>query len=327
VIEAFGLTKRFGRTVAVDELSFTVQPGRVTGFLGPNGSGKSTTMRLLLGLDRPQAGTATFGGRRYHDLPHPLREVGSLLDAGYVHPSRSARDHLGYQAAMARLPKVRVDEVLALVGLTEVATRQVGGFSLGMKQRLGLAAALLGDPPTLLLDEPANGLDPEGILWIRNFLQYLAGQGRTVFVSSHLLGEMSLMADDLVVIGRGRLIAEDSVGDFVSRFTDAWVRVRSPRAGDVAAALASAGAVVTPLPDGALQVTGLDAPAVGELAARQGRVLHELSPVTATLEEAFLEVTRGAVEFGAPSPAAPLPGAPPSAPAWAPPPPPPGGTR
>lgn len=301
MIEAHGLTKRFGRTVAVDDLSFEVRPGVVTGFLGPNGSGKSTTMRLLLGLDRADAGTATFGGRPYTSLREPLREVGGLLDAAYAHPSRSARNHLRWMATAARLPKARVDEVLGMVGLADVAGRKVGGFSLGMRQRLGLAGALLGDPAVLLLDEPANGLDPEGIRWIRTFLEYLAAQGRTVFVSSHLLAEMSLMADSLVVIGRGHLIHSGDVASFVGRFTSSSVRVQSPGAAALAQALRWAGAVVDEEAT-TLHVTGLEAPAVGAIARRDGVELHELTTVTASLEDAFIEVTKGDQEFSGAAP-------------------------
>ncbi len=296
MIEAHGLTKRFGRTVAVDDLSFEVRPGVVTGFLGPNGSGKSTTMRLLLGLDRPDAGTGTFGGRSYRSLPNPLCEVGGLLDASHAHPSRSARNHLRWLALMARLPPTRVDEVLAMLGLTEVADRKVGGFSLGMRQRLGLAAALLGDPAVLMLDEPANGLDPEGIRWMRTFLEYLASQGRTVFVSSHLLGEMSLMADALIVIGRGRLIHSGDVASFVGRFTEPSVRVQSPAANALADALRRAGAVVDEHGT-TLHVTGLEPPAIGAVAWRDGIELHELTTITASLEDAFIEITKGDQEF------------------------------
>ncbi|MBK9180956.1 MAG: ATP-binding cassette domain-containing protein [Acidimicrobiales bacterium] len=301
MIEARGLTKRFGATVAVDDLSFEVQPGVVTGFLGPNGSGKSTTMRLLLGLDHADAGTGTFGGRPYRSLTNPLREVGGLLDASYAHPGRSARNHLRWLATVARLPTARVDEVLGMVGLAEVADRKVGGYSLGMRQRLGLAGALLGDPATLLLDEPANGLDPEGIRWIRTFLERLAAQGRTVFVSSHLLAEMSLMADSLIVIGRGRLIHSGDVAGFVGRFTPSSVRVQSPGAAALAQALRAAGAVVDEH-GSTLHVTGLDAPAVGAIARRDGVELHELTTVTASLEDAFIEVTRGDQEFRGASP-------------------------
>jgi ABC-2 type transport system ATP-binding protein len=297
VISAQHLTKRFGRRTAVDDLSFDVVPGRVTGFLGPNGSGKSTTMRLMLELDRATSGVATFDGRRYGELTRPLHEVGSLLDATYVHPSRSARNHLRWLAAANGISEGRADEVLAQVGLTDVASQGVGRFSLGMRQRLGIAAALIGDPPTLLLDEPSNGLDPEGIIWVRNLLKYLAAQGRTVFVSSHLLAEMALTADALVVIGRGRLIAASSVDDFLGRFADSYVTVRSPNGPQLAALLRSRGATLSLGRNGALEVRGIDAATIGQVAADHGFVLHELAPRTASLEEAFLEVTRGEQEF------------------------------
>ena len=299
MISARNLTKHFGRRTAVDDLTFDVEPGVVTGFLGPNGSGKSTTMRLLLDLDHADGGTATFDGRRYREIDRPLTQVGSLLDATFVHPSRSAANHLRWLAAANGLPRRRVDEVLAMVGLTDVAGQGVGRFSLGMRQRLGIAGALLGDPPTLLLDEPANGLDPEGILWVRNFLRYLADQGRTVFVSSHLLAEMSQMADALVVIGRGRLIAASSVHEFINRFAGTYVSVRSPTSGAFAGLLRQQGATVETEPDGSLRITGLEAPAIGELAAAHDVVLHELAPQSASLEEAFLEVTREAQEYAA----------------------------
>jgi ABC-2 type transport system ATP-binding protein len=297
VISARHLTKRFGARLAVDDLSFDVAPGVVTGFLGPNGSGKSTTMRLLLELDHADGGSATFDGRRYHELDRPLLQVGSLLDATFVHPSRSAANHLRWLAAANGLPRARVDEVLGMVGLSDVAGQGVGRYSLGMRQRLGIAASLLGDPPTLLLDEPANGLDPEGILWVRNLLKYLAGQGRTIFVSSHLLAEMSLIADALVVIGRGQLIAASSVADFIARFAGTYVSVRSPAAGTLGDLLRRQGASVEVDGDGALHVTGLDAASIGELAAAHSIVLHELAPQTASLEEAFLEVTRESQEY------------------------------
>jgi ABC-2 type transport system ATP-binding protein len=297
VISAQHLTKRFGRRVAVDDLTFTVAPGVVTGFLGPNGSGKSTTMRLMLELDHADGGVTTFAGRRYRDLPRPLHEVGSLLDATFVHPSRSAANHLRWVAASNGLPATRVDEVLGLVGLSDVGGQGVGRFSLGMRQRLGIAGALLGDPHVLLLDEPANGLDPEGILWVRTFLKHLAGQGRTVFVSSHLLAEMSLIAEALVVIGRGRLIAACSVQDFIARFAGSYVSVRSPDAAALADLLRRGGATVELADDGSLHVVGIDAPAIGELAAVHGAVLHELAPRTASLEEAFLDVTRDEQEY------------------------------
>jgi ABC-2 type transport system ATP-binding protein len=315
MIQALGLTKRFGSVVAVNNLSFEVHPGKVTGFLGPNGSGKSTTMRLLLGLDRANGGTSTIQGRRYRELRHPVREVGALLDAKYVHPTRSGRNHLLAVALSNGIGAKRVDEVLELVGLASVARKRVGGFSLGMHQRLGLAAALLGDPHTLLLDEPANGLDPEGIQWIRRFLQAFAQQGRTVFVSSHLLSEMALMAHDLVVIGRGQLISQGSVDEFVRNAAQSFVRVRSPQAPMLAELLRQDGAGVTVASDGVLEIVGAEAPAVGELAAAHGVVLHELSNQTASLEEAFLAVTRAAVEYGAsPQSVPPTPLPPPPAP-------------
>lgn len=296
VIEVRGLTKRYGSVLAVDDLSFDVRPGRVTGFLGPNGSGKSTTMRMMLDLDRPDAGTATFGGRPYRRIRQPMREVGALLDAGYVHPTRSARNHLRSLALMSGVASRRVDEVLAMVGLTEVADKRVGGFSLGMHQRLGLAVALLGDPGVLLFDEPVNGLDPEGISWVRQFMQRLAAEGRTVLVSSHLLSEMSLTAADLVVIGRGRLIAQGSVADFIARSSTSWVEAHCPRAAELAQLVQQAGGTVS-LGQGALTATGMEASQVGELAAHYGIALHQLVTRRPSLEEAFLEVTRSSQQF------------------------------
>ena len=301
MIEAHGLTKRYGNRLAVDDLSFTVEPGGVTGFLGPNGSGKSTAMRLLLGLDRPNAGHATFDGKPYSSYRQPLREVGALLDAAYVHPTRTARAHLRALALSNSLDAHRVDEVLAMVGLTEVAGKRVGAFSLGMKQRLGIAAAMLGDPRTLLFDEPANGLDPEGMRWIREFLKALAAQGRAVFVSSHLLSEVSLMADRLVVIGRGRLISSGTVGDFVGRFAHASVRVVSPGMATLSSLLAARGATLQFENPNAAYVGGLPARDIGEIAAANGIVLHELAPQVGSLEEAYLQVTNAATEYrGAP---------------------------
>jgi ABC-2 type transport system ATP-binding protein len=319
MIEVHDLTKRYGDKVAVDHLSFTVEPGRVTGFLGPNGAGKSTTMRLVLGLDHPNSGSATINGRAYRDLPRPLRTVGALLEAKSVHGGRSARNHLLFLAQTQGLPRRRVDEVLGLVGLLEVADKRAGSFSLGMSQRLGIAAALLGDPQVLLLDEPVNGLDPEGVLWIRNLMKQLAAEGRTILVSSHLMNEMAVTADHLIVIGRGRLITESSTEEVIARSTDKSVRVRSPdaarlaklieEAGGTAAAgdKAAAGEVVPggvpaggPAPAngaGLLTVTGLDAARIGELAASAQIVLHELTPM-ASLEEAFMELTSGSLEFG-----------------------------
>lgn len=299
MIEARGITKRYGSTLAVDDLSFKAESGKVTGFLGPNGAGKSTTMRMVLGLDRCDTGGVRIAGKRLVDFDRPMREVGALLDAGYLHPTRKAREHLWALAASNGLPRGRIDKTLAMVGLSEVANRRVGGFSLGMKQRLGLAAAMLGDPATLLFDEPANGLDPEGIQWMRGFLKGLASEGRTVFVSSHLLSEMSLVADDLVVIGQGRLIFEGPVEAFVAGAARSWVSVRSPQAAAIAAALTEQGAQVTETGPAALEVVGPDAAHIGELAASLGATLHELSPRTGSLEEAFLEMTAGARDYRA----------------------------
>ncbi len=291
------LTKRFGTKVAVDHLGFDVRPGVVTGFLGPNGSGKSTTMRCMLDLDRAESGVTLFDGTPYHDLQRPLHEVGALLDAGYVHPGRSARNHLRWLAASNGIVRSRVDEVLEMVGLTSVAGSRLRSYSLGMRQRLGLAGVLLGDPHTIILDEPANGLDPEGIRWIRDVLTHLARQGRTVLVSSHQLSEMALMAEDLVVIGQGRLIEQSTVASFVERYADHWVRVKSPTAGALVGALTAAGGDVTTAAPDTLDIRGLDCVAVGEMAARQHMVLHELSAQTGSLEDAFLKATAGAQEY------------------------------
>lgn len=291
------LTKRFGSTIAVDDLSFTVQPGVVTGFLGPNGSGKSTTMRCMLGLDRPDAGTTRFDGRPFVSFDTPLREIGALLDAGYVHPGRSGRNHLRWLAASNNLPSRRVNEVLDLVGLDSVARTKVKGYSLGMRQRLGLAGVLLGDPQVVMLDEPANGLDPEGIRWIRDVLAHLAGQGRTVLVSSHQLAEIALIATDLVVIGRGRLIEQCTVKDFIATHADRWVQVKSPSFGDLRAILAAAGGTVVDVDDVTLHVRHLAIEHIGDAAAGAGLVLHELSPQTGSLEDAFLAATADAQEY------------------------------
>jgi ABC-2 type transport system ATP-binding protein len=299
VIEARGLTKDYGDKRAVDGLTFTVQPGIITGFLGPNGSGKSTTMRLIVGLDRPTAGTVTVNGKRYRDFPAPLHEVGALLEARAVHTGRSAYHHLLALAQTHGIPKRRVDELIDRVGLHDVARKRVGKFSLGMGQRLGIAAALLADPAILMLDEPANGLDPEGIQWIRNLLKELAAEGRTVFVSSHLMSEMALTAEHLIVIGRGRLIADLSVEEFVRGASRDVVRVRSPQGTELAAALAGPGVAVAPSNDGALEVSGLTAEQIGEAAAARRLVLHELTPVRASLEEAFMDVTRDEIEYHA----------------------------
>jgi ABC-2 type transport system ATP-binding protein len=296
MIEATGLTKRYGKTLAVNNLSFSVSAGKVTGFLGPNGAGKSTTMRMVLGLDNPTSGQVTIGGKKYHDLKEPLRTVGALLDAKWVHPNRSARAHLQWMAKSNRIPDTRVDEVLDTVGLTSVAGKRAGGFSLGMSQRLGIAAALLGDPEVLLFDEPVNGLDPEGILWIRKFMHRLAEEGRTVFVSSHLLSEMALTASDLLVIGRGQLISQSSTQDFVSRAAENTVKVRSPQLAELRDVLQRASAGVTG-DDTALVVSGMDSDKIGEIAASNRIVLHELSPQTGSLEQAFMQITGDSVEY------------------------------
>jgi ABC-2 type transport system ATP-binding protein len=301
MIETRGLTKRYGPTLAVDDLSFTIHPGQVTGFLGPNGSGKSTTMRMILGLDRPTSGDALINGKPYQELDHPLRTVGALLDAKWVHLNRSARSHLRWLARSNRLPAGRVDEVLDQVGLTEVADRRAGAFSLGMSQRLGIAGALLGDPGILLFDEPVNGLDPEGIVWIRQFMRHLASEGRSVLVSSHLLPEMALTATELVVIGRGRLIAQSSTAQFVDGAAHSTVRVRSPQILELAEVLMRHGIDVQASPDGerSLVVAGTDTSTVGELAAGAGVVLHELTLHRGSLEEAFMHITGHDVEYTA----------------------------
>jgi ABC-2 type transport system ATP-binding protein len=299
MIEAQGLTKDYGDKRAVDGLSFTVQPGIVTGFLGPNGSGKSTTMRLILGLDAPTAGDVRVDGKHYREFPAPLHEVGALLEARSVHTGRSAYYHLLALAQTHGIPRGRVDELIDLVGLHEVARKRAGKFSLGMGQRLGIATALLGDPGTLILDEPVNGLDPEGIHWIRNLLKQLAAEGRTVFVSSHLMAEMALTADHLIVVGRGRLIADTSVDEFVRMASGLVVRVRSPQANRLRDLVAGPDISVTSVSPGLLEVTGLTAEQVGETAAANGIVLHELGTQQASLEEAFMELTRGDVEFRA----------------------------
>jgi ABC-2 type transport system ATP-binding protein len=335
MIEVRDLTKIFGNTVAVDHLTFTVRPGTVTGFLGPNGAGKSTTMRMILGLDNPTSGTALIDGNPYTSLPNPLTRVGSLLDANWIHPNRSARSHLRWMARSNHLPASRVTEVLDLVGLREVAGKNAGQFSLGMKQRLGLAGALLGDPQVLLFDEPVNGLDPEGILWIRTFMRRLASQGRTVLVSSHLLSEMAQTADHLVVIGKGQLIADASTPEFIAAATSSTVRVRSPRLPELRELLGrqpgatvsaadgvgdgvrtgvggtagptgptgtagtggTAGPTGTAGTAGALAVTGIAIEQIGELAASAGIPLHELSPQNGSLEQAFMQLTGQSAEF------------------------------
>ncbi|HEX7353521.1 MAG TPA: ATP-binding cassette domain-containing protein [Mycobacteriales bacterium] len=300
MIEAVGLTKRYGDKIAVNGLTFTVQPGVVTGFLGPNGAGKSTTMRLLLGLDRPTSGTASINGRAYDRLRAPLCEVGALLEARAIHTGRSARDHLLALAATHGIRRRRVDEVLGIVGLSDVAGRRAGGFSLGMGQRLGIASALLGDPHTLILDEPVNGLDPEGILWIRTLLKALAAEGRTVFVSSHLMSEMSLTATHLIVVGQGRLIADASVAELTAGSAGSVVRVRTEEAPRLRDLLAGDGVSVTSTERDLLTVTGLSSAEIGLRAMHARIALVELVQQQASLEEAFMELTRDAVEFGTP---------------------------
>jgi ABC-2 type transport system ATP-binding protein len=299
VIEARGLSKRYGATLAVDDLSFVVQPGVVTGFLGPNGAGKSTTMRLILGLDAPSAGAVTVNGKPYREHRAPLAEVGALLEARAIHTGRTAYLHLRALAESNGIPRSRVDEMIRLVGLEDVARRRVGTFSLGMGQRLGVAAALLGDPKTLILDEPSNGLDPEGIRWIRNLLRSLAAEGKTVFVSSHLMSEMSLMADQLIVVGRGRLIADTTVAEFVRAAAGDAVVVRTPDLARLRGALGSLDVTVEEADDGAVTIRGMSSKDIGELAAQRRVVLHELTPVQASLEEAFMHLTRDAVEYHA----------------------------
>jgi ABC-2 type transport system ATP-binding protein len=303
VIEAHRLTKRYGPKLAVDDLSFTVLPGRVTGFLGPNGAGKSSTMRLLLGLDRPDSGAATIGGKRYRDLRDPLLKVGALLEAQAAHKGRSVRNHLLCLAQTQGLPRRRVDQVITLTGLSAAAGKRARGLSLGMAQRLGIAAAMLGDPEVLLLDEPVNGLDPEGVLWIRNLMRQLASGGRTVLVSSHLMNEMAVTADHLIVIGRGRLLADCPAAEFIERHSERQVFVRTPDAARIAGLVAIEGGQARPDGAGGLTVTGISAPRVAELAAHAGIVVHELTPQRASLEQAFLELTAGSQEFTARIPA------------------------
>jgi ABC-2 type transport system ATP-binding protein len=298
MIVAQGLTKTYGAKAAVDDISFTVEPGRVTGFLGPNGAGKSTTMRMILGLDRPTAGSVTVNGHRYQDSPAPLREVGALLEARALHPGRSARNHLRWLAVSNGLPVTRVDDVLELVGLSAVADQRVGRFSLGMGQRLGIAVALLGSPPVVVLDEPVNGLDPEGIRWVRTLARQLAEEGRTVFVSSHLMSEMALTADHLVVIGRGKVLADCSMSEFIADHAASYVRVQSPQRGEVADLLRRQGLDVA-VHDEELRVQGLDAPAIGELVGTSGLLLHELTLVRSSLEDAFMTLTADSVEYAA----------------------------
>jgi ABC-2 type transport system ATP-binding protein len=306
MIEAVGLTKRFGDRIAVDALSFTVQPGQVTGFLGPNGAGKSTTMRMILGLDAPSGGRVRVNGKPFAELAFPMREVGALLDAKAIHGGRSAYNHLLCLAQTNNLPRRRVDEVLDIVGLTAVAKKRAKGYSLGMGQRLGIAGALLGDPGILMFDEPVNGLDPEGILWIRNLMKRLASEGRTVFVSSHLMAEMENTADHLLVIGRGRMIADCTVGEFIARNSVLAVRVRTPDVVRCAEVIVADGGTVAPDGDDVLLVTGLAMQRIGDLAFDHAIRLHELAPLQASLEQAFMELTKDSVEFHAADPGAVL---------------------
>jgi ABC-2 type transport system ATP-binding protein len=305
VIEVDHLVKRYGTVTAVDGLTFAVRPGHVTGFLGPNGAGKTTTMRVILGLDVPTSGTAHVNGRDYRALIRPLRQVGALLDASALHPGRTAEAHLLSVARSNGIARRRVAEMLQLTGLEAVANRRVRGFSLGMKQRLGIAAALLGDPPTLMFDEPVNGLDTEGIAWIRDFLKALAADGRTVLVSSHLMSEMAQTADRLIVIGRGRLIADTTTARLIESSARNDVLVRSPRAAELAALMQARGATVKTQDDGALAVTGLDAPAIGDLAAGHGIAVHALIPRSASLEDVYLDLTDHSADFRATTPERP----------------------
>jgi ABC-2 type transport system ATP-binding protein len=309
MIEARGLSKRYGTKLAVNNLSFHIQPGMVTGFLGPNGAGKTTTMRLILGLDSPDAGTVTIGGKPYADIPYPMHEVGALIDAKAVHGGRTAYNHLLCLAQTNNLRRKRVDEVIGLVGLTEVAKKRSKGFSLGMGQRLGIAATLLGDPAVLMFDEPVNGLDPEGILWIRNLMKALAAEGRTVFVSSHLMSEMEHTADHLIVIGRGELLADCSMREFIEHSSGQSVRVRTPQADDLAKALIAAGGRVSPDGNGGLSVQNITAEQVGDIAFDRGVRLHELAVVRASLEAAFMELTGDSVEYHAAVPVGAVGGA------------------
>jgi ABC-2 type transport system ATP-binding protein len=304
MITATGLTKRYGTTAAVDELSFEVKPGIVTGFLGPNGAGKTTTMRLILGLDKATAGSVTINGQAYRNTRAPMQEIGALIDPSAVQGGRSAYHHLLWQAQAGGLPKGRVEQVLGIVGLTDVAGKKVGGFSLGMRQRLGIASALLGDPPVLLFDEPVNGLDPEGIQWVRTLMRQFAEEGRTVFISSHMMSEMEQTADHVLVIGRGHLVADLPMAEFMQRSAHSHVKVVSLRAHELVPHLEAQGALVTNGTANELAVTGLDSSAIGAIAFAQGIALDELSTQRASLEAAFMELTHDSVEFRAdPGPA------------------------
>lgn len=297
MIVAENLTKSFGAKHAVQDVNFTVQPGKVTGFLGPNGAGKSTTMRMIVGLDRPSSGRVSVNGREYSGLRSPLTEVGVLLDAKAVHTGRTARNHLRAMAATHGIPRSRVQDVIDITGLSSVADKRAGGFSLGMGQRLGIAAALLGDPHTLILDEPVNGLDPEGVMWVRRFVRYAASEGKTVLLSSHLMSEMALSADHIIVLGRGRVLADAPVDDLVRQWTRAIVRVRSPRAADVADLVTRDGVTVTHLAADVLEIEGVTGAEIGDLAAARGIPLHELTPTSGTLEDAYLRLTGDDVEY------------------------------
>lgn len=297
MIEIQGLTKRYGHKVAVDDITATIRPGLVTGFLGPNGAGKSTTMRAIIGLDRPTSGTVTVNGKRYAEHRDPMHQVGALLDAKAIHTGRTAYNHLRAMAATHGISKARVHEVIGMTGLESVANKRAGGFSLGMGQRLGIAAALLGDPQTLILDEPVNGLDPEGVRWVRKLTRELASQGRTIFLSSHLMSEMAQTADHLIVLGRGRIIADAPVSEIIALATGTAVRVRTPQATDLANRLAGTDVTVTTVEGDLLTVVGLASAQIGEAAASAGIVLHELTPLSASLEDAYLELTHDDVEY------------------------------
>jgi ABC-2 type transport system ATP-binding protein len=297
VIEAIALSKHYGAKTAVDDVTFTVHPGTVTGFLGPNGAGKSTTMRMIVGLDRPSSGQVTVNGKRYAEHRAPLREVGALLDAKAVHTGRSAMNHLRAVGATHGIGRARVNEVIEMTGLQSVATKRVGGFSLGMGQRLGLAAALLGDPATLVLDEPVNGLDPEGVVWVRTLVRHLASEGRTILLSSHLMSEMAQTADHIIVLGRGRIIANAPVADIVAKSTGTAVTVRTPDADRFAQLASSPEVTITTTEPSLLVINGLTAAQIGEFAAREGIVLHELTPTTGTLEDAYMQLTADDVEY------------------------------
>jgi ABC-2 type transport system ATP-binding protein len=299
MIQAQSLTKRYGSKTAVDGVDFTVQPGRVTGFLGPNGAGKSTTMRMIVGLDRPTMGSVTVNGKHYREHKAPLREVGVLLDAKAIHTGRSAYNHLLAMAATSSIPASRVKEVIDLTGLQTVARKRVGGFSLGMGQRLGIAAALLGDPATLILDEPVNGLDPEGVQWVRQLVRRLAAEGRTILLSSHLMSEMAVTADHLIVLGRGKVIADAPVAELIGAATRTTVRVRTPWSAELAALFARPDVTVTRSDTDLLEIEGVPAAEIGNQAARAGIALHELTPVSASLEEAYMALTQNDVEYRA----------------------------